>query len=139
MYSRRIWKTLKNRSETIQRRAALLSEIRCPIAFRFLVLSAAVVLVFGAPPAGGVNTTRGMVPVRADLEPPEPVRFAGLQDRSRPVIPICLGGAYCGWAATLLDDMGFADVVYIEGGMAAWVEAGNPIQVSHTHTVLQMA
>ena len=73
------------------------------------VSDAADVLATGLP-AGAVNITLGMLPVRADLELPEQFRFAGLQDRSRPVITICQGGPNGARAAKLLDDMGLTDV-----------------------------
>ena len=93
------------------------------------VSDAADVLATGLPP-GGVNITLGMLPVRADLELPEEWRYAGLQDRSRPIITTCQGGANGARAAKLLNDMGFTDVVYMEGGMAAWIEAGYPMEES---------
>jgi rhodanese-related sulfurtransferase len=80
--------------------------------------------------AGGVNISLGMLPVRADLELPEEWRYAGLQDRSRPIITTCQAGPNGARAAKLLDDMGFTNVVYMEGGTAAWVEAGYPMQES---------
>ena len=76
--------------------------------------------------AGGLNISLGMLPVKADLELPEEWREAGLQDRSRPVVVTCQVGPNGAIGASLLKDMGFTDVSYMEGGMEAWKSAGLP-------------
>ncbi len=79
--------------------------------------------------AGGLNISLGMLPVKADLELPEEWREAGLQDRSRPVVVTCQIGPNGAIGASLLKNMGFTDVCYMEGGMEAWKSAGLPSQV----------
>ncbi len=75
---------------------------------------------------GGLNISLGMLPVRADLELPEQLREAKLQDRSRQIITTCQLGPNGARGAELLQDMGFTNVAYMEGGMAAWKAAGLP-------------
>ena len=76
--------------------------------------------------AGGLNISLGMLPVKADLELPEEWREAGLQDRSRPVVTTCQSGPNGAIGASLLKEMGFTNVCYMEGGMEAWKAAGLP-------------
>ncbi|MCH8249304.1 MAG: sulfurtransferase [Proteobacteria bacterium] len=78
--------------------------------------------------AGGINISLGMLPVKADLELPEEWREARLQDRSRPVVTTCQIGPNGAIAASLLKDMGFTNVHYMEGGMEAWKAAGLPTE-----------
>ena len=75
---------------------------------------------------GGLNISLGMLPVKADLELPEELREARLQDRSRQIITTCQLGPNAARGAELLQDMGFTNVAYMEGGMAAWKAAGLP-------------
>ena len=75
-------------------------------------------------PAGGVNISLGMLPIRADLELPDDWRDTGLQDRSREIITTCPLGPNGARGAKLLKDMGFTNVSYMEGGMDAWDKAG---------------
>lgn len=78
--------------------------------------------------AGGLNISLGMLPVKADVELPEEWREAGLQDRSRPVVVTCQIGPNGAIGASVLKNMGFTDVSYMEGGMEAWKSAGLPTQ-----------
>jgi rhodanese-related sulfurtransferase len=78
--------------------------------------------------SGGVNISLGMLPVRADLELPEEVRESRLQDRSRQIITTCQQGPIGARGASLLKDMGFTNVSYVEGGMEAWKAAGLPTE-----------
>ncbi len=77
---------------------------------------------------GGLNISLGMLPVKADLELPEQLREPGLQDRSRQIITTCQLGPNAARGAKLLQDMGFTNVAYMEGGMAAWEAAGLPAE-----------
>ena len=76
--------------------------------------------------AGGLNVSLGMLPVKADLELPEDWRAPDLQDRSRPVVVTCQLGPNGAIGASILKDMGFTNVSYMEGGMEAWKAAGLP-------------
>lgn len=77
---------------------------------------------------GALNISLGMLPVKADMELPEEVRDARLQDRTRQIITTCYAGPNAARGAKLLQDMGFTNVSYMQGGMVAWKEAGLPIE-----------
>jgi rhodanese-related sulfurtransferase len=77
---------------------------------------------------GALNISLGMLPVRADLELPEEVRDARLQDRSRQILTTCYLGPNAARGAKLLKDMGFTNIGYMEGGMVAWTAAGLPTE-----------
>ena len=77
-------------------------------------------------PAGGVNISLGMLPIRADRELPEEWLDKRLQDRSCQIITTCFAGMMSAMGAKILKDMGFTNVCYMEGGMDAWNEAGLP-------------
>ena len=73
-----------------------------------------------------VNISLGTLPIRADLEVPEEHQEPRLQDRSRQVITTCGLGNRAAMGASLLKEMGFTNVSYMEGGMRAWKDAGLP-------------
>ncbi|SIS81167.1 rhodanese-like domain-containing protein [Alicyclobacillus vulcanalis] len=75
-----------------------------------------------------VNISLGMLPIRADLELPEHLRDERLADRNRPIITTCGAGGQAALGAYVLKLMGFNNVAYIEGGTAAWKEAGYEVQ-----------
>jgi rhodanese-related sulfurtransferase len=77
-------------------------------------------------PAGGVNISLGMLPIRADRELPEEWLDKRLQDRSCQIITTCFAGMMSAMGAKVLKDMGFTNVCYMEGGMDAWNKAGLP-------------
>ncbi len=75
---------------------------------------------------GAVNAPGRSIAWKADLEFDEQYREPELQDRARRVITTC-GSSPCyrgATAANLLQEMGFANVSYVEGGMAALLQAG---------------
>ena len=47
--------------------------------------------------------------------------------RSRRVIVVCHSGTRAALAGRTLQELGFTDVALMEGGMAAWQDAGLPI------------
>jgi len=76
--------------------------------------------------AGAVNAPGRSIAWKADLEIDEQYREPQLQDRSRRIFTTC-GSSPCyrgASAANLLSEMGFNNVSYVEGGMAALLEAG---------------
>jgi rhodanese-related sulfurtransferase len=77
---------------------------------------------------GAIAVSVGTLPFVADTEVPEDWRDPRLQDRSRPVITVCDLGPMSAMAAKTLQDMGFQDVAYLEGGTQAWKDAGLPTQ-----------
>ncbi len=73
---------------------------------------------------GSVPAPRGLLEFFADPVSP---RHAEAMDPARPTIVVCHSGARAALAAATLQDMGFADVSILEGGLAAWLEAGLPV------------
>lgn len=49
-------------------------------------------------------------------------------DRSAPYLLYCRSGNRSGQAVTLMRELGFADVVEVEGGILAWTAAGLPVE-----------
>jgi rhodanese-related sulfurtransferase len=78
--------------------------------------------------AGAAAISAGTLPLRADQELPEEYRDPRLQDRSRPVLIICDAGPMSAISAQTLNEMGFTDVTYVEGGTEAWKDAGLPTE-----------
>ncbi|WP_017811213.1 MULTISPECIES: rhodanese-like domain-containing protein [Paenibacillus] len=76
----------------------------------------------------GVNISLGMLPIRADLGVPAELRDERLSDRSRPVLVTCGAGGQAALGAYALKLMGFTDVAYIDGGTAAWKQAGFDVE-----------
>ncbi len=66
---------------------------------------------------GAIHIPRGFLEMRIE----EAVR-----DRHRPVVVYCAGGVRSAFAAKALQDLGYADVVSLEGGFNAWKGAGLP-------------
>jgi len=78
--------------------------------------------------AGALNIPLGVLPIKADTQLPEAMREAKLQDRDAPIITTCGRGGQAALAAKTLKDMGFTNVSIIEGGTAAWKDAGLPTE-----------
>jgi rhodanese-related sulfurtransferase len=74
------------------------------------------------------NISLGMLAIRADLELPENYRNPELADRNRPILVTCGAGGQAALGAYLLQQMGFTDVAYIDGGTAAWKAAGFEVE-----------
>ena len=75
---------------------------------------------------GAINAPGRSIAWKADLEIDEKYRETELQDRTRRIITTC-GSSPCyrgASAANLLNEMGFDNVFYVEGGMVALLEAG---------------
>jgi rhodanese-related sulfurtransferase len=68
---------------------------------------------------------------RAGRETPVGARDPRLPDHSRPIIVTCQFGPDGARGAKLLEDVGFADVHYMGGGVQAWIEAGLPTERPH--------
>lgn len=74
--------------------------------------------------AGSVHTPRGFLEFHADPDSPmhNPVFSSGNR-----LVLFCASGGRSALAAKTLVDMGFEDVCHVAGGMAAWQEAGGPV------------
>jgi len=79
---------------------------------------------------GAINIGYGNLLFAADNEVPEEWRNPQLQDRSRPIITHCVLGPLGAIAAKTLQDMGFTNVSYMEGGIEGWKAAG--LATEHT-------
>jgi rhodanese-related sulfurtransferase len=79
---------------------------------------------------GAINIGYGNLLFAADNEVPEAWRDPRLQERARPIITHCVVGPLGAIAAKTLQDMGFTNVSYMEGGIEAWKAAGFPTEQS---------
>jgi rhodanese-related sulfurtransferase len=77
---------------------------------------------------GAAPISAGSLLFKADQEVPETWRDARVQDRSREIITQCDLGPLGAISAKNLRDMGFSNVSYVAGGIAAWKEAGLPTE-----------
>ena len=73
---------------------------------------------------GSVHVPRGMLEFRAD--PTSPYHQDPLDPSTR-VILHCAGGGRSALGAAALQAMGYRDVAHLDGGFAAWKEAGKPV------------
>ena len=72
---------------------------------------------------GSVPAPRGLVEFFADPTSP---RHNKALDPTHRVIVVCASGARASLAALTLQQMGYEDVVVLEGGLKAWADAGLP-------------
>ncbi|HEU0306817.1 MAG TPA: rhodanese-like domain-containing protein [Lysobacter sp.] len=77
---------------------------------------------------GAINVPRGVLEFEIEAHPAvggttEP----GLADRQRPIVVYCRSGGRAALAAMSLQQLGFADVRSIAGGIMGWSAAGLPV------------
>jgi len=89
------------------------------------VRDAADIAMTGTVP-GAINISLGRLTYKADDEVPEDWREPALSNRSRPIITTCILGPMGALGGKLLQDMGFSNVVILQGGVQAWKDAGFP-------------
>jgi rhodanese-related sulfurtransferase len=77
--------------------------------------------------AGAVHVPRGMLEFSAD--PSSPAHLPDLLPERR-VILHCASGGRSALAAMTLAAMGYRDVAHLDGGLAAWRDAGLPVDGS---------
>jgi len=77
---------------------------------------------------GAVQVPRGLLEFAADPTSP---RHKPELDPARRVIVYCRSGVRAVLAAATLKTLGYADVVNLGGGIAAWKEGGLPIAEHH--------
>jgi rhodanese-related sulfurtransferase len=77
---------------------------------------------------GAIQVPRGVLEAAAD--PASPRHLAAL-DPSRRVIVYCRSGARAALAGATLQELGYEDVVNLDGGIAAWKAAGLPLAEHH--------
>ena len=78
----------------------------------------------GAIP-GSVNVPRGMLEFRAD---PSSQYHQQPLDPARRTILHCASGGRSALAAATLQQMGYANVAHLDGGITAWRDAGKPVE-----------
>jgi rhodanese-related sulfurtransferase len=81
----------------------------------------------GAIP-GSINVPLGVLAIKADQELPAAITDSRLQDRDQEIIVTCAAGGQASLGAKTLQDMGFTNVSYVDGGTRGWKEAGLPTQ-----------
>ena len=77
---------------------------------------------------GAAPISAGSLLFKADQEVPEGWRDQRVQDRSRVIVTHCDLGPLGAISAKNLRDMGFTNVRYLDGGIAAWKQAGLPTE-----------
>ena len=70
----------------------------------------------------------GTLYFKADHSMPEEYKAPCLADKNRPIITTCTLGAVASIAAKTLKEYGYTNVKIMEGGNAAWKEAGLPLE-----------
>jgi rhodanese-related sulfurtransferase len=74
---------------------------------------------------GAIHIPRGMLEFAAD---PTSAYFRDEFDPERRTILFCATGARSALAADVLQQLGYADIAYLDGGFTAWREAGLDIE-----------
>jgi rhodanese-related sulfurtransferase len=77
---------------------------------------------------GAAAVSHGELLYKADQEVPAEWQDPRLQNRSRPIVTHCELGPLGAISAHTLQDMGFTNVRYLEGGIDAWAKAGQPVE-----------
>jgi len=70
----------------------------------------------------------GTLGFKADTTMPAEMQHAELGDHDREIVVTCTMGAMASLGAKLLDDMGYTNVKYMDGGTMAWKEAGLDVE-----------
>lgn len=75
--------------------------------------------------AGAIHVPRGMLEFAAD---PTSAYFRTEFDPGRRTILFCATGARAALAADVLQQLGYADIAYLDGGFTAWRDSGLDIE-----------
>ena len=75
---------------------------------------------------GAVHVPRGLLEFKAD--PGLPAAHVKALDPAKKVVVYCASGGRSALAAKTLQDMGYPDVVNMQGGFGAWSQAGKPVE-----------
>lgn len=76
---------------------------------------------------GAVPISLGTLGFKGDVTLPAEMQHPELGDHDREIVVTCTIGAMAALGAKLLDDMGYNNVRYVEGGTNGWQEAGLPV------------
>ncbi len=77
---------------------------------------------------GAFNVSLGTLPYKADQEVPNDFKDDRIQDRNKKVVVTCSLGLCAAIGGKLLKDMGFNDVVLLDGGVEKWVQDGYKLE-----------
>tara|TARA_Y100000768_G_C23561456_1_gene488374 strand:+ start:111 stop:503 length:393 start_codon:yes stop_codon:yes gene_type:complete len=77
---------------------------------------------------GAINVSLGTLYYKADQEVPENFKDNRIQDRNKKVVVTCGLGLCAAIGGKVLKDMGFKDVVLLDGGVNKWVKDGNKLE-----------
>ena len=77
---------------------------------------------------GAFNVSLGTLHYKADQEVPESFKDDRIQDRNKKIVVTCGLGLCAAIGGKLLKDMGFKDVVLLDGGVKKWVEDGYKLE-----------
>ena len=77
---------------------------------------------------GAFNVSLGSLHYKADKEVPENFKDNRIQDRNKKVVVTCGLGLCAAIGGKLLKDMGFKDVILLDGGVKKWVEDGYKLE-----------
>ena len=78
---------------------------------------------------GAIHAPRGMLEFWAD---PTSAYHRPEFDPSRRVILHCASGGRSALAADTLQQLGYANVAHLDGGLKAWKEAGHPVEAAQS-------
>jgi len=73
---------------------------------------------------GAINVSLGTLYYKADDKVPEDFKDNRIQDRNKKVVVTCGLGMCAAIGGKVLKDMGFKDVVLLDGGVTKWKEDG---------------
>ena len=76
---------------------------------------------------GALPISLGTLGFKADTTLPEEMQHPELGDHDREIVVTCTMGAMASLGAKLLDDMGYTNVRYMDGGTNGWKDAGLPV------------
>ena len=76
---------------------------------------------------GSVHAPRGMLEFYAD--PSLPAYHKPEFDKSKRIILHCASGGRSALAAATLQQMGYEKVAHLDGGLKAWKESGQPVEL----------
>ena len=77
---------------------------------------------------GAINLPRGVLEFKIEAHPALACQASPeLADRQRPLVVYCLTGGRSALAADSLQELGFSDVLSLEGGITAWRAAALPV------------
>lgn len=81
-------------------------------------------IVAGGIIPGAVPISLGTLGFKGDVTMPETMQHPELGDHEREIVVTCALGAMASLGAQLLQDMGYKNVRYVEGGTEGWKQAG---------------